>query len=81
QQRTSAGKLTRTESQNLHTSFAVTRLFHDWIVNMSISKTNTRDETITSFDIIPRGAAAQLGGLKSRFQAVRSFLPPPEQEP
>ncbi len=68
----------RTESQNLRTRFVVSRFFHDWIVNMTFKKVNTSGDTITSFDIIPRGAAGQVGGLRSRYQAVSSFLPQSE---
>lgn len=74
-QRASTGQPARTESQNLFTSFVVSRFFHDWIANISFNKVNTRGETITRFDIIPRGALGRIGGLRSRFQALSSFLP------
>ncbi len=77
-QRASTNQPARTESQNLYTSFVVSRFFHDWIINININKTNTRGETTTSFDIIPRGAAGKVGGLRSRFQSVSAFLPQPE---
>jgi hypothetical protein len=78
-QRASTGQTARTESQNLSTRFVVSRFFHDWIVNIIFNKANTRDDTTTSFDIIPRGAAGQVGGLRSRFQSVSAFLPQQEQ--
>ena len=65
----------RTESQNLATRFVVSRFFHDWIVNITFNKANTRDDTVTSFDIIPRGAAGKAGGLKNRFESVSALLP------
>ncbi len=74
-QRASTEQPARTESQNLSTRFVVSRFFHDWIVNMVVNKSNTRGDTVTSFDIIPRGTAGQAGGLKSRFQSVSAFLP------
>ncbi|MHC4182590.1 MAG: hypothetical protein ACYSR0_04510 [Planctomycetota bacterium] len=74
-QNASSEQPARTESQNLSTRFVVSRFFHDWIVNMIINKSNTRGDTVTSFDIIPRGAAGKAGGLKSRFQSVSAFLP------
>jgi hypothetical protein len=68
----------RTESQNLSTRFVVSRFFHDWIANITFNKAATRGDTTTSFDIIPRGAAGQVGGLRSRFQSVSALLPGPE---
>ncbi|MFQ5714561.1 MAG: LPS assembly protein LptD [Candidatus Scalinduaceae bacterium] len=76
-QKASASQPARTESQNLARRFVVSRFFHDWIVNIIINESDTRGDTTTSFDIIPRGAAGRVGGLRSRFQSVSAFLPQP----
>ena len=44
------------ESQNLYTRFVLSRLFHDWIGNLTIERDDVRADTITRFDIIPRGS-------------------------
>ncbi len=44
------------ESQNLNTAFTLSRFFHDWIGNLTIKVDDVRGDTITRFDITPRGA-------------------------
>jgi len=54
--REEAGLGVRDKGQNLLTRFVLSRLFHDWLFNITIDLNETRSDTITSFEIIPRGS-------------------------
>ncbi len=55
-QRDDTGNGTKEESQNLTTRFVLSRYFHEWIGNITVDVDEIRSDTVTRFDIIPRGA-------------------------
>lgn len=55
-QRDDTGQGTKEESQNLSTRFVLSRFFHEWIGNITLDVNEIRSDTITRFDVIPRGA-------------------------
>jgi len=57
-QRDDTGKGTKDESQNLSTQFVLSRFFHEWIGNITLDVNEIRSDTVTRFDIVPRGAKA-----------------------
>ncbi len=57
-QRDDAGRETKKESQNLSTQIVLSRYFHEWIGKITLDVNEIRSDTVTRFDIIPRGAKA-----------------------
>ncbi len=55
-------------AETLFASFSASRLFHDWIANVSISSLDFRDDNIFSITVVPRGILA--------IKAIQDILQP-----
>jgi hypothetical protein len=64
-------------AETLFASFSASRLFHDWIANISLSSLDYRDDNIFTFTVVPRGIL----GIKAIQRIIQPYSTFSSQDP